>query len=74
MEVLLALLVAAILITVACAALITSLRAEERAALLRQERFMLQTAAARAWAGVAPDQPVPESGSPHEALYRHSRP
>ena len=58
MEVLLALLVAVILITVACSALITSLQAEERAGILREGRFLLQTEVARTWTGMKPRPPA----------------
>ena len=51
-EVLLALLVATILITVSATALITSLRAEERADLLREGRYVLEQTATRTWADI----------------------
>ena len=50
-EVLIALLIASLLITVACLSLTTSLRAEARGHALLEERFLVQTRAAQDWAG-----------------------
>ena len=65
LEVLIALAVAAILVTVACTALVTALRAEQGAGHLREAGLLIGSIQAETWLGDGDDTPYPAEAFPN---------